>query len=58
MQSRNFFPFGCRFNVLVDPIYVISPNNITIIPPISNYLITEDDDNIVMENGIDLMIAE
>lgn len=58
MQSRNFFPFGINFNILVEPLYVISPNIISIIPPVSDYIITEDGYNIVMENGIDFIISE
>jgi hypothetical protein len=57
MQSRSFFTFGANFNVLVDPIYVIWPNNSNP-APISGYIVTEDNIDIAMENGVDLMITE
>lgn len=56
MQSRRFFKFGVNFNILVDPIYVVSPRS-SYPAPVSGYIITEFGDDIITEDG-NLMVTE
>jgi hypothetical protein len=52
MQSRNFFAFGPLFNIMTDSVFVAQDKlNSSQIPPVSNYLITEDSKNYITEDS-------
>jgi hypothetical protein len=52
MQSRNFFTFGDRFNFLTDSLMVYQEKlKSSMIPPVSTYLMTEDNKFLITEDS-------
>lgn len=56
MQSRNFFNFGPNFNIGNDSIFVAQYKlDSSMLPPVSTYLMTEDDKYLITEDSNNLI---